>query len=211
MALALDEMRWETRYNSLIRGKRHVGSHVAAAPTALRRYHTARREPARLDLCAAELASFEWCMRFKSNRGPQFMELDPWWNGDPGQGGTLKLKLRADQVVVPLRPAESHFWGPAGQEAGHWEFRVHPEEKSSEVRVNGFPSLLLSRHPEHWGVFLQSDGVLLTAFEMAPKGCDPCMEDEALEAGLGSARNAYLQSQMRRYRMRGNAMGFDEY
>ena len=79
--------------------------------------------------------------------------------------------------------------------------------------MNGFPSYLVSRHPEHWGVYMQSGWVVWTAFDMPPRlgaGRDVLMEDAALAAGnASSSAQAYMDAQRRRYNEQGGVLGFE--
>ena len=134
-----------------------------------------------------ELTSFEYCFRFKAAAGDSWIQRDPWWNNRP----PVKLKLGADGTVRPVSDAQP-FWGAAGQVSGRWQFEpgvwssrsLPPDQREADtasvVTMNGHPSYTVRRHPEHWGVFIESCWCVWTAFEMAPKGHDLAMEDEAL-------------------------------
>jgi hypothetical protein len=216
-ALARDEAHWSRRYAQLVVGKLYVGPQVAAEPSNLRRFFSALRDCCRTSLTAEEVTRFGWCMRFKSEIGPHMKALDPWWNGEyPGSDGAgecLKLKLRPDGAIIPLAPAMSPFWGAAGSEAGRWEYRLHPDFGCAEVRVNGFPSYLVSRHPEHWGVYMHNTHVIWTAFPMPPRAphreADLLLEDAALAAAVGEDATSYMRFQRRRYEGLGNVLGFE--
>eukprot|EP00614_Pseudopedinella_elastica_P001850 CAMPEP_0172600926 /NCGR_PEP_ID=MMETSP1068-20121228/21078_1 /TAXON_ID=35684 /ORGANISM="Pseudopedinella elastica, Strain CCMP716" /LENGTH=303 /DNA_ID=CAMNT_0013401747 /DNA_START=154 /DNA_END=1065 /DNA_ORIENTATION=+ len=100
-------------------------------------------------------------------------------------------------LVVPVAPNFSQFWGHVGSPAGHWEYRINPVHGCAEVRVNGFPSYLVGRHPRHGGVYMHSSWVVWTAFEMPPKGQDPLSEDAGLAQRTSPSAKAYHDYQVK--------------
>ena len=88
------------------------------------------------------------------------------------------------------------FWGSRGTVAGHWTCEEGSDEtplgsgKPTVVSMNGHPSYVLSRHPLHGGVILQSCWCVLSGFPMANRGYDPFMEDDALDLSTDDPRQA---------------------
>lgn len=156
----------------------------------------ARHDGSRTAIAPEELASFEWCFRFKAAAGESWIRQDPWWNNQE----PIRLKLHADGTVRPLTDAHP-FWGSAGSVGGHWRLepgvwsprnlppsqRAHPT--SAVVTMNGHPSYTVRRHPQHGGLFLESCWCVWTGFPMLPRGGrDVHMEDSALRLGVDDPR-----------------------
>ena len=205
-APAVDDRLWRPRVQELLRGKKFIGQNVLAARAEpMRQYFMAVRDAQRLDLSADELAGLEYSFRFKMAAGESWAAVDPWWQG--AERPTIRLKLGSGQsgcqYVQALNDA-TPFWGAAGQIGGEWSHEIdfdtagegeQEEEKEQEgrggqsvVTMNGHPSYRLTRHPVHWGIVLQSCWCVLAGFEIAPRGLDPHMEDEALEVTADDAR-----------------------
>ena len=74
---------------------------------------------------------------------------------------TTTISLPTPAHPCPPLPTPAHRCPPLPTPA-------HP--CPAEVRVNGFPSFLVSRHPVHCGVYMQTGRVVWTAFPMPPRG-----------------------------------------
>merc|ERR1712232_443292 len=88
--------------------------------------------------------------------------------------------MKPDGSMVAASDAPG-LWGRTGTPAGRYEVAI--ENGISVIRENGHPSMQLSRHPVHWGMYMQSCWTVWTAFPMAPLGGDAFMEDERLSVG----------------------------
>ena len=198
-SVAGGDLVWTPRLQCLLRGKRFLGHDIkdrlqqwigAGAPAAARRaaafYAEAAADATRTSLARDEIATCpEWQFRFKMAAGESWAARDPWWIGSERR---IALRLRRDGRVVSLSDGRP-FWGSEGQIAGSWNCET-PEGAPTVVTMNGHPSYVLSRHPAHWGLVLQSCWCVLAGFPMQDRGRDPHMEDDALDVSVDDPRQA---------------------
>lgn len=167
--------------------------------TAAYAFFSALHDAGRTAISLDELTAYEWSFRFKAAAGTGVIEHDPWWRG----GEALRLRLCADMTVQPIAAAAhtanasgatwSRFNGGCARKwsllEGQWGRRCLPpwqrrtRDTPTFVYIDGHPTYTTRRHPEHWGVVLDSCWSVLTAFPMVPRGADPHMEDEGLLRG----------------------------
>jgi len=118
-----------------------------------------------------ELSSFTWNFRFKEQAGEEWVANDPWWQGqDPI---TFKFFLngsmqRCDDYKI-LRDVERkwRFVEECGGRRG---------PRGQFIRVNHYPTYIVSRHPTNWGFLMQSCWVLLTGFPLPKLGSEELKE-----------------------------------
>ena len=65
-------------------------------------YRQAIVDSRRLDLTLEELTTFEWSFRFKESAGPDWMERDRWWNGEPA----TRVRFASDGAATMEPPID---------------------------------------------------------------------------------------------------------
>eukprot|EP00182_Erythrolobus_australicus_P002882 CAMPEP_0185832432 /NCGR_PEP_ID=MMETSP1353-20130828/2079_1 /TAXON_ID=1077150 /ORGANISM="Erythrolobus australicus, Strain CCMP3124" /LENGTH=484 /DNA_ID=CAMNT_0028530605 /DNA_START=280 /DNA_END=1731 /DNA_ORIENTATION=+ len=100
-------------------------------------------------------------------------------SGSAGAGRAIVVRFGADGTVSgrgQMHIPQQFRWAFVRRACG----RADDAPLGSYVRVNQFPAYVVGRHKRNWGFVMQSCWVVLTSFEMPPRGADPLLEDDAL-------------------------------
>jgi len=155
-------------------------------------YRCSLKDSTRNFITEEELFTFEWNFRFKKFERHEWSEKDPWWNDKPPSKHRYMPngEIKVNGEFTGIQPDERRWrWIPRmlGKDGPHGSF----------IQVNAYPSYVFSRM-ENWGFIQQSSVAVLTSFPMPPKGKDPELEDDSLEAMLHRSQ-PFEASRSRRY------------
>jgi len=168
-AAASDNFLWSNFCNKLWEGKVYIPEKIKKIKLENSKlaYRESLLDSSRQHVTEEELTSFIWNFRFKEQAGEEWIATDPWWQGQEPirfQFLTNGSMERYDDHKV-LRDVERkwRFVPECGGRRG---------PQGQFVRVNHYPTYIVSRHPTNWGFLMQSCWVLLTGFPLPKLGSE---------------------------------------
>ncbi|PRP76696.1 hypothetical protein PROFUN_14965, partial [Planoprotostelium fungivorum] len=167
----------------IMRGEQAKRAYVESLSDSERQYCTEEvRVLKGLLIILKELFTIEWNFRFKMAAGRDWTRRDPWWNNEL----TMRQKYLPSGIVQIIPPSSDkplpeylteveRKWrwveGAAGRTGPRGSFLQDKELVGDDVEMK----VHMSR-----GFIMESCWVLLTGFDMPPKGERPELEDENL-------------------------------
>jgi hypothetical protein len=153
---------WEPLHALLVKDKLFPPQITAkyqapGAPRHFQRFYAGLlNDSKRTTITLEELCTYRWRMRFKEAAGPQWLAIDPFWNGrEP-----MQRLFHRDGVMAhgtsddPIQPLF------LGYET-HWRMcKTRYGVRGEFIKVNHWPSLIVSRDPDTWGWRMENEWVV---------------------------------------------------
>ncbi|KAK9806004.1 hypothetical protein WJX73_003769 [Symbiochloris irregularis] len=150
---AVQNAIWEPLCEALWSDKKCVPARDRTELSARQRYRLSLLQAKDIEISSAELCSLTWLFRFKRSAGDYWVSMDPFWTRE---GPLCKRTFTENGEYTAVQPDPfTHDF------AFRWRFaKTKQGKKGHYIKVNNFPSLVLSR-TKNWGWRMENEWVVM--------------------------------------------------